>query len=694
MKKTVKWAIIVLASLGLIAGIAIIGIGEWMKFSEPETEKMSSAFETADPDAMIITESLSRLPRDLLSNPILKEILTEDFLFYYEYNEGRLGLRGTLRRISYEHDLTFVDEVLSYIFDTPAEIMFWKGYDGRLRKYCLSVSTSGLAPYIEFAARVASDDSQLKLVGTKTSEGKDIPVYELRYAAHQKLYFASGETYTYIFSNREMALPEKKKTENQPETKRFSDTAREKFAAISGPVRNGHPAHTVFVSLRYLSFGYQRFFPNLESLCFEYRNKAWTLSALTKNTEKALPADSTALWKAVPSGTCLCAALPSDPMTLKDILGSVAADSQTEIEALLGAVQSPAALCWYPDSEIYTPLLAVKSDETKDMKSVLGTLFEKSTGGVEARALTEKQKEKLAETVDTEHELAEMEQWKTEYGYFLTEDEEKELEAERNKERLEKRWEQALEYDLEWKINDRVSSETEALEKAGTPLTEDQRSELEAKIRKETESALRAEIKDDCEKEIKERAERKAELKEKLPALKKEVETYKNAGPFKVAEVSDPGKTIWTRDLSSQYGIYSAAGRKDAKAMRSDRYFKVCLAYQKGYVLFSPDHRLVEKAVATLDKKYPPIADSLPPDKSNTLLILYPENLGRLLKRSVSDSLPEAQESVFRESVSRYLFPVLDKTAYFPAVAINMPSFSRDTAKRWEELKWENLSFR
>ncbi|OQX23158.1 MAG: hypothetical protein BWK80_27450 [Desulfobacteraceae bacterium IS3] len=693
MKKTVKWAIIAISSLVLIAGIAIVGITEWMKFSEPATEKMSSAFETSDPDAMIITESLSRLPRDLLSNPILKEVLTEDFLFYYEYNEGRLGLRGTLRRISYEHDLTFVDEILSYVFNTPAEIMFWKGYDGRLRKYCLAVSTSGLAPYISFAARVASDDKQLKLIGSKASEGKQIPVYELRYAPHRKLYFAAGETYTYIFSNRDMALPEKKKAEKQPESKTFSDTARKKFAAISGQIndRGNHPAHTVFVSLRYISFGYQRFFPNLESLCFEYRNKTWTVSALTKNTGKAV--DSTDLWKAVPSGTGMCAALPADLMALKDILGSVATDSQADIEALLSSVQSPAALCWYPDSEIYTPLLVVKSDETKDMKSILGTLFEKSTGAVESRVLTQKQKEKLTEKVHTEHELAGMERWKTKYGYFLSEEEGKELEVERNRQRLEEQLEQAMGYDLRWKTDEQLQSEIETLEKKGTRLTEDQRIELEDKIKKEIEPKLRAEIKENWEKEIKENAEKKAALREKLAALKKEVETYKVTGPFKVAEVSDAGKTVWTRDLSSRYGLYDAAP-KDAKTMRSSRYFKVCLAYQKGYVMFSPDHRLVEKAIATLDKKYPPAADSMPSDTANKILILYPENIGRLLKKSVSDSLPEYEESVFRESVSRYLFPVLDKTAYLPAVALRMPSFSIDTPNRWEDLKWENLSSR
>ena len=50
------------------------------------------------PDALIESASLSRLPKAVLEVPLLRDVLTEDFVFYYESNADRLGLTGTLRR--------------------------------------------------------------------------------------------------------------------------------------------------------------------------------------------------------------------------------------------------------------------------------------------------------------------------------------------------------------------------------------------------------------------------------------------------------------------------------------------------------------------------------------------------------------------------------------------------------------------
>ena len=64
------------------------------------------------PDALILSERLSALPRDLLKVPLLKATLTEEFAFYYEEQEGRLSLMGTLRRLAYEHHLSFGDSLV------------------------------------------------------------------------------------------------------------------------------------------------------------------------------------------------------------------------------------------------------------------------------------------------------------------------------------------------------------------------------------------------------------------------------------------------------------------------------------------------------------------------------------------------------------------------------------------------------
>jgi uncharacterized protein YfaA (DUF2138 family) len=48
------------------------------------------------PDALIRTDSLSRLPPDLLKLPVARDVLTEDFVDYYERHENRLSLAGTI----------------------------------------------------------------------------------------------------------------------------------------------------------------------------------------------------------------------------------------------------------------------------------------------------------------------------------------------------------------------------------------------------------------------------------------------------------------------------------------------------------------------------------------------------------------------------------------------------------------------
>src|SRR5688500_4355479 len=101
----------------------------WARFQEPVT---GLAVDLAHPDALIRTQSLSQLPRELLKVPLAQDLLTEDLLFYYEEHPDRLGLKGSLRRIAYEHELGWGDELLAWVLDQPAEVALWRARDGRL----------------------------------------------------------------------------------------------------------------------------------------------------------------------------------------------------------------------------------------------------------------------------------------------------------------------------------------------------------------------------------------------------------------------------------------------------------------------------------------------------------------------------------------------------------------------------------
>ena len=65
------------------------------------------------PDVLVRTRSLSSFFRDLLKVPIARDLFQEDLAFYYEMSPGRLGLNGTLRRIAYEHNLTWTDRLVA-----------------------------------------------------------------------------------------------------------------------------------------------------------------------------------------------------------------------------------------------------------------------------------------------------------------------------------------------------------------------------------------------------------------------------------------------------------------------------------------------------------------------------------------------------------------------------------------------------
>ena len=97
-------ALAIVAPLAAGAGF----LGWWQKHAEPPRQLAESSelqLDLQHPQVLIESESLSRLPKDLLAVPLLRDTLTEDLVFYYEANPDRLGITGSLRRIIYEHDL-------------------------------------------------------------------------------------------------------------------------------------------------------------------------------------------------------------------------------------------------------------------------------------------------------------------------------------------------------------------------------------------------------------------------------------------------------------------------------------------------------------------------------------------------------------------------------------------------------------
>lgn len=528
----------------------------WTASHVPPPRTTLADIDLSRPDALLVTRSLSELPRDIRTLPVFQEVLTEDFFFHYEENEERLSFSGTLRRIAFEHDLSLGDEILAYVFNSPAQIAMWKSRDGTLGHHLLILDRSGLVGALELAAKVVLNDRQLKPAGTIALAEENLPVYELRYGHRRHLFFTSHADKLLVFSDAEILLP---KAETRQKQVRELLAANDPGVWLAGSgfglkAEDPASAHTLAVSAHYLSFGYQRFFPAFAALRFDFTGERWHASALL---EGAMPS-ARDLWQAAPMGPALCVALPVEPARVKGLLNRFVAEN--EAENLASVLAPPAAVCWYREAELYEPLVLVKTNgDVSD--DTLKTLFEKHIGTHEAGR--------------------------------------------------------------------------QPPENADPPPPK----------------------------------------------------TY--YPPFAVQERREPGGTVWRRAVSSPYGSRPGSESADAEKMRSARYFDVSLARWKDMLLFSPDGKRVDDAIATLEKRYPALADSLPAD-SDLALVAVPEQFGELVRTAVLDSLPEAREAVFRQNVSARLLPVLDRFKTWPAYGLATPK----TSSGWEQLAWQPLAAR
>ncbi|MBW7984894.1 DUF2138 domain-containing protein [Enterobacillus tribolii] len=349
------------------------------------------------PDVLIESASLSRLPRDLLSIPLLRDTLTEDFVFYYQHNADKLGLIGSLRRIIFEHNLELRDALIEELLDQPANVALWHDANGRLRHFMIEIRRGGLAKVLEPLAFAAADDSQLSK--TKLSQiqvgGAGAAIYQLRYGG-KSLLFASHDDKLLLMSGVDMMFDGEKHASdttevaqavlagNAPWAESFGLTPR---AAQGG--ETAAPEHRIAVSANYLGFGYQRFMPAFAGVRFEMTGQGWN-SFLALNDRDAAADTSfnfTPVWQAMPMGASFCVALPVARGVAEEMLGRVGGNEE-RAGVLAQHLTGAAGMCWYADSRLYTPLLVTRLDDAAGSQADdgLGALFDRTIGAPEKKA--------------------------------------------------------------------------------------------------------------------------------------------------------------------------------------------------------------------------------------------------------------------------------------------------------------------
>ena len=129
---------------------------------------------------------------------------SKDLAFYYEMHPGRLGLAGTIRRISYEHNLTWSDRVVRACSTSPPMCCMWRGPKGSLDYWAIAMSRGTIATLLQQAATIAASDAQLSRAGEIDVDGARVPVYTLSLASDRTLLLASYRDRVVVLSDAGM----------------------------------------------------------------------------------------------------------------------------------------------------------------------------------------------------------------------------------------------------------------------------------------------------------------------------------------------------------------------------------------------------------------------------------------------------------------------------------------------------------
>jgi uncharacterized protein YfaA (DUF2138 family) len=510
----------------------------------------------AKPDALIITKSFSQLPGDLIKHSFIKDLIDKNIFNFYQNNASLLGLRGAVKRISFEQNTTVLDKLLKFAFNKPAELAFWKGHNGQLEYFMLVFKNSGALGLSEKLTWLAEKDERLNYIGRRLFGQNKVSTYELNYATKRKIFISFSSENIFVYSHQGITLPEKKAQEGWiPKIKEIFGfkSAIGVFASLFG-VSDESIKHSLLISATYLSFGYQRFFPSIMAIRFDLKENLLKTFVLTGKNENKDVVNSSIIWEALPLNPGLCLALPIDPTEVKSGFKSFSPEIRNKLFGIFDEIESSTAICWYPDSKFYTPLIIVKTGGLENKIEEISYIFNELIGNLEAK-----------------------------------------------------------------------------------------------------------------------------------------VETNSYQKPFPVDRKKLTAGYIWTRNVSSPFGLLNNPAEK-MNNMKFKKYLKITLAYYKEYLIFSPDNKLVRKSIEILEKRYPPISDSLQKGNSNKLLILHPKELSELLKKSILEGLPSNKDAVFKEALSNNFFPIVDKFSDFANVGLGMPISSKVETGRWQRLKWENLN--
>lgn len=335
---------------------------------------MSADINWGKPDAVISTQSLSDLPKDILKQPMLKEILTEDFAFYYLDSAEYLSLKGSLKRIAFEYDMTVFDEIVNYVMNKPAEVIFWKKENGRLDDYMISIERSSLLDLLTLVAKVSAPDKQLTKYEERT-EGQDkFTVYKLKYGQHNELYFTNLGTKLIVYTHPRMPMPTAQRLKSWLNDDFFpSAESQGSFLSKLTEKEVLKNKHQIYFNMNFLTFGYQKYLTYMDYLAFSFNDQEqWRTHGLFGGEGASAALNTNELWKAVPRAPAMCLSFPINHQAIQDLFTKTFEAKQKDI--VINTFDNNIGLCWFADSKFYTPVYVLKTKGPVD-KEFLKTAF-------------------------------------------------------------------------------------------------------------------------------------------------------------------------------------------------------------------------------------------------------------------------------------------------------------------------------
>lgn len=359
----------------------------------------SLTLDLSAPDVLIRSNSLSQLPADLLRIPLLQDLLSEDFLFYYEHSEGRYGLGGTIRRIAYEHNVGLTDELIKLVMDEPADVAIWRGSKGELKYYAIAMTRGNLAKMLQPLALIAMKDRQLSLIGETHVADERVQIFALEYAWRQKMLIATHHDRVLVLSDPAMILnPDGTLTASANHLLQDllgPDKHRQQRFAADFALEESANEHSMAFKTNFLSFYYQHFFPTLKALRFDFGKKSavhiakkstaiqsplespsWSTAMLLEldPAQSATDIHRQTLWQALPYQAGACVNLPTNwHVVARTMSNPKIADGS--VAPLSSLFSGPIGMCWYATSRLHTPLFVAELNAVDNSDAILEKYF-------------------------------------------------------------------------------------------------------------------------------------------------------------------------------------------------------------------------------------------------------------------------------------------------------------------------------